>query len=61
MDLKEISCEAVAQDSDRWRALVVAVMNLRIPIKGEEFLHHMSDYHLFKKDPLPMSYVELAP
>jgi hypothetical protein len=36
MDLQEVGCEGVdwcdvAQDRDRWRALVSAVMNLRAP------------------------------
>jgi hypothetical protein len=36
MDLKEVRCGGVdwiklAQDSERWRALVIAVMNLRVP------------------------------
>jgi len=36
MDLQELGCEYVnwiglAQDRDRWRTLVSAVMNLRVP------------------------------
>jgi hypothetical protein len=43
MGLQEVGCEGmdwidVAQDRDRWRALVNAVMSLPVPTKCGEFL-----------------------
>jgi hypothetical protein len=32
------------QDRDQWWVLVNSVMNLRVPLKGGEFLEYMSDH-----------------
>ena len=43
MDLQEVGCGSMdwiglAQDRDRWRTLVSAVMNLQVSVKCGEFL-----------------------
>ena len=46
MDLQEVGCRymdwiGLAQDIDRWRTLVSAVMSLRVPWNAGEFLDYL--------------------
>jgi hypothetical protein len=45
----------VAQDRDRWRAVVYTVMNLRGSIKCGEFLEQLRTFQLLRKDSDPWS------
>jgi hypothetical protein len=58
LDLQDVGCEGmgwidVTQDRERWRALVNAAMNLRIPQNAENFLTSLEP--VLKKDSAPWS------
>jgi hypothetical protein len=60
MDLQEaewggMDWFAVAQDRDRWRALVNAVMNLQVKIKFGEFFDWLRTFQFLRKDSVPWS------
>ena len=60
MDLQELGCGymdwiGLAQDRDRWRTLVSAVMNLGVSVKCGEFLDLLQTIWLLRKDSAPWS------
>jgi hypothetical protein len=58
MNLRETGCENVdwihlAENKDRWQALVNRELNLSDSVKWWKFLEWLSNYWLFKKGPAP--------
>jgi hypothetical protein len=55
INLKERGCEDInwiqlVQNKIQWWALVITVMKTRQPIKGGDFLDHLSNHQLLKKE-----------
>jgi hypothetical protein len=60
MDLQEVGCGDMdwidlAQNIDRWWALVFVVMNLRVPLTCGEYVDWLRTGQLLKKDAAPWS------
>ena len=60
MNVKEMEGESVdwiqlLQDSEKWQALVITVVNLRVSHKAGTFFGYLRIYQLLKKSSTPCS------
>jgi hypothetical protein len=60
MDVKEMEGDGVdwiqpLQDSEKWQALVITVVNLRVPYNAGTFFGYRRTYQLLKKGSSPSS------